>query len=142
VETGEVHNPEHKEKVDKTTKLPVSNHGKMRDSITPIVVLFAATILFIIWTGYQGAGADKSLMNIFGEAVIEDSLIYGGLIALLVTFILFFRHMKQGELTLSQFGQGIGEGIKSMLPAFFILIFAWSIAFLIEELQTGDYLGW
>ena len=141
VETGEVHNPDLKEKVDETTKLPVSNHGKMRDLITPIVVLFAATILFIIWTGYQGAGADKSLMNIFGEAVIEDSLIYGGLIALLVTFILFFRHMKQGELTISQFGKGIGEGIKSMLPAFFILIFAWSIAFLIEELQTGDYLG-
>src|SRR5699024_11211891 len=78
---------------------------------------------------------------IFGEAVIEDSLIYGGLIALLVTFILFFRHMKQGELTISQFGKGIVEGIKSMSPAFFILIFAWSIAFLIEELQTGDYLG-
>src|SRR5699024_8287910 len=32
-------------------------------------------------------------------------------------------------------------GIKSMLPAFFILIFAWAISFLIEELQTGDYLG-
>src|SRR5699024_11550815 len=71
----------------------------------------------------------------------EDCLIYGGLIALLVTFILFFRHMKQGELTISQFGKGIVEGIISMLPAFFILIFAWSIAFLIEELQTGDYLG-
>src|SRR5699024_3204730 len=117
------------------------NHGKMRDLITPIVVLFAATILFIISTGYQGAGADKSLMNIFGEAVIEDSLIYGGLIGLLFTFIVFFRHMEEGELTISQFGKGNVEGIISMLPAFFILIFAWSIAFLIEESQTGDYLG-
>lgn len=141
METGEVHNPENKEKVDETTKLPVSNLGKIRDLITPIVVLFAATIVFIFWTGYQGAGADKSLMNIFGEAVIEDSLIYGGLIALLVTFILFSRHMKQGELTIRQFGKGVVEGVKSMLPAFFILIFAWSIAFLIEELQTGEYLG-
>src|SRR5699024_5452770 len=103
VETGELHNPELREKVDETTKHPERHHSKMRDLITAIVVLFAATILFMIWTGYQGAGADRSLMNIFGEAVIEDSLIYGGLIALLVTFILFFRHMKQGELTISQF---------------------------------------
>lgn len=141
MKTGEVHNPENKDKVDETTKLPVSDAGKIRDLVTPVVVLFIATIAFIYWTGYNGAGDDKSIMNIFGEAVIEDSLLYGGLVALIVTFLLFSRHLNKGKLTGRQFSKGVIEGMKSMLPAFFILAFAWSIAFLIEELQTGVYLG-
>src|SRR5699024_2618620 len=70
VKMGEVHNPENKDKVDETKKLPISDAGKIRDLIAPVAVLFAATIGFIYWTGYIGAGDDKSIINIFGEAVI------------------------------------------------------------------------
>lgn len=141
IRTGEVLDPEKKEEADETDKLPVSDAGKISDLVIPIVVLFAATIAFIYWTGYTNTGADKSLMNVFGDAVIEDALLYGGLIGLVATFILFFRHFSKKALTMGHFLKGIGEGIKSMLTAFFILVFAWAIVFLIEELRTGEYLG-
>src|SRR5699024_10028642 len=39
------------------------------------------------------------------------------------------------------FFSGVKAGIKSMLPAVYILIFAWSIADLIGQLKTGLYLA-
>ncbi|HLR04115.1 MAG TPA: Na+/H+ antiporter NhaC family protein [Virgibacillus sp.] len=141
LKTGDVLDPKNKEKVDESSKLPSSDAGKVSDLIIPIVVLLVATLGFIYWSGYNGAGADKSLMNIFGEADVESSLMYGGIIGLLFTFLLFFRHFNKGKLTGNQFMKGLVEGIKSMLPAFFILIFAWTIVYLIEELETGIYLG-
>lgn len=141
IKTGEVLDPAKKEEADETDKLPESDAGKISDLVVPIVSLFAATIFFIFWTGYHNTGGDKTLMNIFGDAVIEDALLYGGIIGLIVTFILFIRHFKGRKLTMNDFGKGVTEGLKSMMTAFFILIFAWAIVFLIEELKTGEYLG-
>jgi Na+/H+ antiporter NhaC len=39
------------------------------------------------------------------------------------------------------FGRGVWEGIKSMLPAVYILLFAWAIVDLIGRLETGTYLA-
>src|SRR5699024_3032222 len=136
--------PKNKESVDESSELPESDAGRISDLIIPIAALFLATVGFIYWTGYNGAieaGEETSLMNVFGESVVENSLLYGGLIGLLITFILFFRHFNKGKLTGNHFITGVVEGIKSMLPAFFILIFAWATVFLIEELKTGEYLG-
>lgn len=138
--TGEVFNPETKEQVDESTKLPMSNAGKVRDLTIPILTFFVATVVFVVWTGYNAAD-EKTIMGIFDVAEMELSLLYGGIIGIIVSFILFYRHFHAGKLSLSQFTKGIIEGIKSMLLAFFILIFAWSIVFLIEELETGVYLG-
>src|SRR5690625_7907729 len=58
-----------------------------------------------------------------------------------MTFLLFIRHHNRGKLTKRHFSEGFKEGIKSMLPAIGILIFAWTISHLINALQTGEYLA-
>lgn len=141
IQTGEVLDPENKEKVDAESNLPVSEKGKVTDLIVPIAVLFIATLGFIYWTGLAAVEGEQSLITIFGEADVSKSLLYGGIIGLLVTFILFLRHMLKGKLTTKNFGLGLVEGTKSMLPGFTILIFAWAIVFLIGELKTGEYLA-
>lgn len=139
--TGEVLDPENKDKIDSDSNLPVSDSGKIRELVIPIAVLFIATIGFMYWTGVSALDGEKTLMNIFGEADVSKSLLYGGIIGLAVTFLFFLRHIGKGKLTGKHFGIGIVEGAKSMLPGFTILIFAWAIVFLIGELKTGEYLA-
>src|SRR5690625_1682880 len=139
--TGEVLNPENAEKIDAESSLPKSDAGKVTDLIIPIAVLFIATLGFIYWTGLSAVEGQQSFINIFGEADVAKSLLYGGIFGLVVTFILFVRHILQGKLTGNHFGLGIVEGTKSMLPGFTILIFAWAIVYLIGELKTGEYLA-
>src|SRR5699024_1648943 len=122
--------------------LPVSKAGTLIDLILPIAVLLVATIAVIFWTGINALeGEDKALMDIFGEADVNYSLLVGGAISLIVVFLMFIKHIIRDKLTGRSFVSGFVAGIKSMLPAFFILIFAWTIVDLIELLGTGNYLG-
>ena len=139
IQTGEVTDPDHKEKLDSDSDLPVSDIGRISELVIPIAVLFIATLGFMYWTGYQAG--ERTLINIFGEADVAKSLLYGGIIGLIVTFLFFSRHIKSGKLSGKHFGIGLVEGTKSMLPGFTILIFAWAIVFLIGELKTGEYLA-
>lgn len=139
--TGEVSNPENKKKVDTIAYLPESDAGKISDLLAPIGILFIATLVAIYVSGFMAAGEDKSLMVIFGEADVAAALLIGGIIGLFVTFLLFTRHYRQGKLTKHHFAEGLKEGIKSMMPAIWILIFAWTISHLINELKTGEYLA-
>src|SRR5699024_4517603 len=113
--------------------LPVSKAGTLIDLILPIAVLLVATIAVIFWTGINALeGEDKALMDIFGEADVNYSLLVGGAISLIVVFLMFIKHIIRDKLTGRSFVSGFVAGIKSMLPAFFILIFAWTIVDLIE----------
>lgn len=141
IRTGEVLDPDKKERVDTTSHLPVSSMGKVRDLIIPIATLFIATVIFMYVNGRGAVEGEETFINIFGAADASESLLYGGLIGIAVTLILFFRHIAKGKLTAEHIGIGIYEGAKSMIPGFMILIFAWAIVFLIDELGTGEYLA-
>jgi len=141
LKTGEVSNPENKKKVDTIAYLPVSDAGKISDLLVPIGTLFIGTLIAIYVSGFIAVGEDKSIMAIFGEADVAAALLIGGIAGLLMTFLLFIRHHNRGKLTKRHFSEGFKEGIKSMLPAIGILIFAWTISHLINALQTGEYLA-
>jgi Na+/H+ antiporter NhaC len=141
IKTGEVLNPERKEEVGTADQLPVSDSRKISDLVLPLAVLFIAVTVFMYIDGLRALEGERTLINIFGEADVTVALLYGGMIALAVTFLLFSRHIVKGKLTGSQFGLGIVAGAKSMIPAFLILIFAWAIVDLIDQLGTGTYLA-
>ena len=141
IQTGQVLDPETKEQVNAEEKLPESKGGRVGDLAIPIIFLVVGVLGSIYVSGYLAAGDDKSFIQIFGEADVALALLCGGIIGLIVTLLLFSRHLKAGELTGKQLGAGFKEGAKSMLPAFAILIFAWSISSLIGLLGTGAYLA-
>ncbi|MEN1969254.1 Na+/H+ antiporter NhaC family protein [Lentibacillus sp. N15] len=141
IRIGEVLDPEKKEQVDTTSQLPVSDLGKVRDLLIPIVALFIATIISMYVNGLEAVEGEKTFINIFGSADASEALLYGGLIGIAITFILFLRHIAKGKLSSKHIGIGLYEGAKSMIPGFTILIFAWAIVFLIDELGTGKYLA-
>ncbi|HBZ10906.1 MAG TPA: Na+/H+ antiporter NhaC family protein [Bacillus bacterium] len=122
--------------------LPSSENGTVGDLVWPIVALFAGTIAAIVWSGLRESESGATTMDIFGNADVASALIYGGVLGLIVAIILFFRQTAKNSSMNSQLlFKGIRVGMKSMLPAVMILIFAWAIITLIEELGTGVYIG-
>lgn len=141
LKTGQVLDPENKEEVDAESKLAESDAGKISDLVLPMGVLIVATILSIYFNGLGAVEGEKTLINIFGSADVSIALLYGGMIGLAATFLMFARHLAKRKLNGKNFVSGIVEGSKSMLPAFAILIFAWAIVTLIDQLGTGTYLA-
>ncbi|WP_209125038.1 Na+/H+ antiporter NhaC family protein [Alkalihalobacillus sp. BA299] len=137
IETGEV--------VDKSKGTPPGenmdvqpvDNGKVIDLVLPIVTLIVGTILFMVITGIQGTDGTASILEIFENTDVAAALVYGGLLGLAVAII--FTLMK--KVSVKDFGVGLWAGIKSMLPAIYILIFAWTIIEIIGELGTGEYLA-
>jgi tetracycline resistance efflux pump len=142
INTGEVYDPEKDIPGELKNDLPVSEKGTVGDLIWPIIALIIGTVSAMIWTGYKAVEGEASLLAIFENTDVSTSLVYGGLFGLVISLIFFFRQMsKSAALDGKALGLGFIEGIKSMLPAVYILIFAWSIVTLIGSLQTGEYLA-
>ncbi|MCA0986652.1 Na+/H+ antiporter NhaC family protein [Guptibacillus algicola] len=138
--TGEVLDPSKGAVPGESTGLPESEKGKVADLAWPIIMLIAGTVIFMIVTGIQAvSGTDASVtpLTIFENTDVAASLLYGGLIGLGTSLIFFFLKNMGG----SAFGKGIVEGIKSMLPAVYILLFAWTLIEIIGTLGTGKYLA-
>ncbi|WP_216831024.1 Na+/H+ antiporter NhaC family protein [Alkalihalobacterium elongatum] len=137
IETGEV--------VDKAKGTPPGenmdiqpvDNGKVRDLVLPIITLIVGTIFFMITTGIQGTEGTATLLEIFENTDVAAALVYGGLLGLAAAVILTLTK----KVPAKDFGFGLWAGIKSMLPAIYILIFAWTIIEIIGDLGTGAYLA-
>jgi tetracycline resistance efflux pump len=122
--------------------LPVSKKGTVGDLVYPIISLVIGTVLSMLWTGYKATEGKMTLFTIFENTDVPTSLLYGGIFGLIVMFILLAKHLSgDGNLTASVIPTGILHGLKSMLPAVSILVFAWVIVDLIGQLKTGEYLA-
>ena len=112
--------------------------GKVYDLIIPIVALIVCTVLAMVYTG--GGFAGTPFLESFGECDSAFSLVLGSFLALVATFILY---IPRRVLSFVDFMGGITEGIKSMVPAFTILILAWTIGGVCSSdyLNTGELVG-
>lgn len=123
-------------------EFPVHNHGRVTDLLMPIILLVVGTIAAMIWTGYQNAGQTMDVWAIFENTDVPGSLMAGGLLGAISSILLYFRQFKKNETAkASWIGKGIIEGIRSMMGAVLILIFAWSLSYLVGALETGLYLA-
>ncbi|MDQ0215516.1 Na+/H+ antiporter NhaC [Oikeobacillus pervagus] len=142
IETGEVTDPHQPVSGDFTRPLPSSEHGEVSDLILPILSLIIATVAAMMWTGVSVIDEKVTLLKIFENTDVAKSLVYGGLGGLFMTFLLFIRkRFIKKQLAPRLFLVGVRAGVKSMIPACLILIFAWGIVSLIDQLKTGTYLA-
>ncbi|UHA61926.1 Na+/H+ antiporter NhaC family protein [Metabacillus litoralis] len=139
IQTGQVVDPSKEALGEIKEDLPTSDKGTIGNLVWPILSLIIGTVASMLYTGYS-AIEDKSAVDIFAifeNTDVSASLLYGGLFGLAITIILFFSRGINGRyLPLA-----IIEGVKSMLPAIYILLFAWVIVDLIGQLSTGEYLA-
>ena len=122
-------------------QLPESSgkKGKVFDLVIPILALIIFTVVTMLYTGGYFEGA-SSLGQAFGNCDAPLSLVIGSLLAIVVTAILF---LPRKVLSFKEFMESVNEGIKSMVPAFTILILAWTIGGICssEYLNTGGFIG-
>ncbi|PRW62266.1 Na+/H+ antiporter NhaC family protein [Actinopolyspora mortivallis] len=111
-------------------------NGRIRDLIVPILALVVATVVAMIATGARAA-AEVSPLAVFENTDVPTSLLCGGVVGWLVA-LGFAVRAGTGRQRL---GRGTWSGIRSMLPAIWILLFAWTIIAVIERLGTGEYLA-
>ncbi|KMJ55690.1 sodium:proton antiporter, partial [Bacillus sp. LL01] len=117
--------------------LKVSDKGRVGDLVWPIVALVVGTVAFMIITGIQASEGAATILSTFENTDVATSLLYGGLIGFAVALVL--NLIKKTEAR--DLGATIWAGIKSMLPAIYILLFAWTIIAIIGDLGTGQYLA-
>jgi len=141
IDTGEVFDPKKDIPGQLKEDFPVHSHGKVSDLVLPIVTLVIATIGAMLWTGYQNSNI-LDIWAIFENTDVPKSLLIGGTAGAVVSIVLYLLQFGKNEkASLPYLIKGIWSGIQSMLPAVLILVFAWSLTFIIDKLKTGEYLA-
>lgn len=122
---------------DLTNTFSPHEEGRVYHLIVPIVILFVATIVMMVFTGIQASGSNYTLLDILDNTNVNVSLFTGGLLAVITGLIFHKRQSEPRENT----RKIILEGIKTMLPAIYILLLAWMIGSAMSDLNTGEHLA-
>jgi tetracycline resistance efflux pump len=121
-------------------ELPEADAGSVLGLFLPIFMLVLGTCYFMVSSGanaLQDANIEFSLLGAFEKTDVSSSLFFGALIGFAVTIILSLVQ----KIELGMIAKGLTLGARSMLPAIYILLFAWTIAGVIGELETGKYMA-
>lgn len=139
---GIVASPDKQAPGELSSSLPVSEKGSIYDLIIPIISLIIGTVSAMLWTGSQATEGEVTILKMFENTDVASSLVIGGLFGFVVTLALFLRQVYvKKAVDRSLLATGLVEGIRSMIPAVLILLFAWVICDLIGALETGSYLA-
>lgn len=142
IETGELYDSSKPNPGDLQGNFPENNYGKVVDLVLPIVSLIVVTLFAMFWTGYKLSGYNLNLFVIFENTDVPLSLFVGGLTATVLAIALYVRQFNTNpEANIRFVWKALVTGVRSMLPAILILIFAWSLSFLINALETGAFLA-
>ncbi|MCH1931694.1 Na+/H+ antiporter NhaC family protein [Shewanella sp. A25] len=120
--------------------LPEADTGKILGLFLPITVLVVATLYFMVSSGAKVLASEGVAFNIisaFEKTDVSSSLFFGALIGLAVTLVLNIIQGVEKSLVF----KGVVHGARSMLPAIYILLFAWTIAGVIGQLETGKFMA-
>ncbi|KFZ36083.1 hypothetical protein HR45_18570 [Shewanella mangrovi] len=123
-----------------SVELKEADTGNVLGLFVPIGVLVAATLYFMLASGADALAAKQQEFSLIGAFELTDvasSLFYGALCGLAVTLVLAVMQ----KLSLAAIANALWIGAKSMLPAIYILLFAWTISGVIGTLETGKYMA-
>lgn len=139
IETGDLHSNSSAVTEEAADGISASKKGNVLDLVIPILVLIILTILAMAYTGGFFAGK-TSFFGSFGQSDTSLSLVLGSFGAIIVAFLQF---VPRKAVSFHDFMDGITQGVKSMVPAFIILILAWTISGVCsaDYLNTGGFVG-
>ena len=115
--------------------------GKVLDLVLPILVLIVSCVTTMIYTGGFFDAESGSYMNVidaFGNSDASVGLVLGAFIALAVTFALY---LPRKVITFKQFADSFVDGFKAMVPAILILIFAWTLSGVTNQLGAKVFVA-
>ena len=104
----------------------------------PVLTVVVVVLLGLYSTGRAGAGADASLMDVFGAADPFATLLWGSLAGCLMALLL---SAAQGVLSITEGIDAWLGGVRAMVIAMVILVLAWSLGSVTEQIGTAQYLA-
>mgnify|MGYP003226493742 CR=1 FL=1 len=110
--------------------------GHVVDLIAPVLVLIAACIFGMVYTGGFFEGVD--FITAFANCSASVGLVMGSSIALMFTFV-FYR--VRGVMTFQDFAACIPEGFKAMVSPMLILTLAWTLSGMTNLLGAKYYVA-
>lgn len=144
-DTGQLYSAEKEIPGQLKEEFPEHTHGRVRDLVLPIVTLVVVTLGMMVVTGYResvAAGEAVNIWSVFENTDVPFSLVIGGLVGVLIAVALYTSQMKVNETAnVAWMGRAVVNGLNTMMPAVFILIFAWALTHLIDILETGKFLS-
>ena len=118
---------------------PDDTKGKVIDLVLPIVVLVAACVIGMIYSGSFFDPSSENYLNIPGAFSSSDAsigLMLGSSFGLLFALIFYWARKA---MTFKQMMECIPEGFKAMVPAIMILTFAWSLKAMTDSLGATPF---
>ncbi|HDR1354561.1 TPA: Na+/H+ antiporter NhaC family protein, partial [Pasteurella multocida] len=128
-------------RVTEEEKLESSNKGHVLYLILPIAVLILATVGMMMYTGYEALAAEGKPFDVLGafeNTTVGISLVVGGLSAVLASTLCI---LIDRQVSFAEYSKSWILGVKSMLGAVLILLFAWTINTIVGDVKTGIYLS-
>ncbi|PTX22309.1 transporter (NhaC family) [Pontibacter mucosus] len=114
------------------------------NALLPVLTVIGGTIAALLYTGYSAdvwvdpsLGFFRKLSATIGDSDSYLALIWASLGGVVVAIALT---ISQRIMTLSETMDSLVVGFKTMLPAILILVLAWSLAAVTQELYTAEYL--
>ena len=108
---------------DESDEETESSKGIVLDLVLPVVVLIAACIMGMVYTG--GFFDGENFITAFSNSDASVGLVIGGFIALLFTFVYY---MLRDVITFHEFAECVPEGFKAMIAPILILAMAWTLS--------------
>lgn len=126
-----------------SAELPVHQPGAKRALVVPFVTLVAGVLAGIAWTGYLGGDPRTwAPLSLLANTDVTEALMWGGGLGFAAALYYYVRYTGSNPaFGLPTLGRGLLEGLRSMLPAVYILLLAWALGSLISQLGTGEYLA-
>ncbi|ELY98524.1 Na+/H+ antiporter NhaC-like protein [Natrialba chahannaoensis JCM 10990] len=153
------------QEVEEDLREPIEQKPMLRTFFAPIVTLIAITLAGAFWTGYQDWTASQAeageptslfaaiegesfleilssisniLVDIVGAGDFAAALVWGSF-AMVATAIII--GLAYDLFDLDDSVETVLEGFELMLTAVTVLILAWAISAVAEDLGTGDYVA-
>ena len=120
---------------DVLSKLKPSQKGKTIDLIIPVIILIVSSILFMLYTGGLFDGS-HTILEAFGECASGVSLCCGALIAIVTCGIMY---LPRKVMSIKDFTSCFVEGFRSMAPAIMILVLAWTLNCVCQNLGINNF---
>lgn len=119
---------------------PLDCQCSIFDFIFPLLVLVLTIFTMLLVTGgYSLFGGEHSLFVALKNCVVHQSLLVGGLAAVIITSIYF---LVQSKISLKDIVLCVKDGSWLMVPSIIMLVHAWTLgAILKTDLHTGDYIA-
>jgi Na+/H+ antiporter NhaC len=115
----------------------VNPNGKVMDLAFPVIILIAASVIGLIYTGGFFRG-ENNFIDAFANSDASIGLMLGSVFALIITIIYYMcrRAMKFVDLM-----QCIPDGWRIMAVGELILIFAWTINSMSGSIGAADFVA-